>query len=104
MSYQESQNQAVYLKAIQTNLLAMDVEYLESALKVMEENTSWQESAMILNPDPHTAIGKVDLNRAKNRQLRLYVEAAKNLTNIMEAEMKLQQARTNSNRLEDLFR
>lgn len=104
LTREQSEAQAVFLKAIQDNFMKLDIDYLEQALEEMENSTSFQMSAMVLNPDPFTAIEKVDLNKAKNDQLRLYLKAAQGLKRIMEAEIQLAKARNNSRNLEDLFR
>lgn len=104
LTEEESINQGVILKQIQQLLMQLHVEYLEEALIQMQEQTGWQMSAMVLDPNPHTAIERNELNSLKNTQLALYLQAAKNLNKIAEAELKLMQARNNSNRLEDFFR
>ena len=103
LSYEQSQEQAVHLKTIQAALMKMDVTYLEEAFKQMEEQHSMRASAMILDPNPFTALERNDLEAAKLKQLELYLEAAKNLQEIANAELKVMQAKAHSQDLGKMF-
>lgn len=99
----KSEEQAEILKRLQSVLLELDAEYLEGALEQMTANHSLRESAMVLDPNPHTAVERSELERLKLQQLRLYLDARKTIDEIHFAELKVLTARKNENTLRNLF-
>lgn len=88
---------------IMKHVLELDIEYLSQALKDMKKHTSMRESMAVMNPNPMTHNENQSVDRAKQRQLELMLELAKNAQNIMDSERKLIKARTQSNELGQLF-
>lgn len=103
ITLEKSIEQAEIIKRVQEAMKEFDVEYLEAAYEKMKENHSHRESAMILDPNPHTALQRSDLEAIKLKQMRYYLDAAKNLNNIIKAEVDLALAKRQSETIGKMF-
>ena len=81
----------------------LDVEYLTECVKQMKEQHSFRESAMVLNPNPFTAMEHGDLEAAKIKGLELMIALAENQNIIFEKTVALQRAKMQSNDLSKMF-
>lgn len=81
----------------------VDVDYLEQCLEEMKENHSTRDAMAIMNPSPFTHHEQQELNQAKLEQLELMIKLSKNCRNIMELQIKLQQAKKSVNELSQFF-
>lgn len=104
ITIEESQRQAEILKVIQSHFLLLDAGYLQEAHHQMSATLSQRQSAFILNPRPMIAMEQSDLEAAKLKQLKIYIEASKNLQQIINAEQVLAKARMNENIMWDMFK
>lgn len=100
---EKSEEQAIILRRITQDALALDIDYLEEALKKMQDAHSFRESAAVLNPNPHTHNEKQRLNALKLEQLENFLSIARNVQKIIDAEINLGTAKKNVNVLEKLF-
>lgn len=74
LSEEQSQVQAEIIKVIMLHLELLNGEYLQDALKELENHISFSKSAMVINPAPFTAIPLVEFNEALNTQLDLLLK------------------------------
>ncbi len=103
LTIKDSADKSAPLQAMNQLAKQLDVEYLSEALKQMREVHSWRDSAAVLNPSPFTHNEQQDLNAAKQEQLSLFIQLAKNLQLIKELTNKLDAAKENVNGLKQLF-
>lgn len=103
LTYEKSLEAAKPVKEMAELARTLDVEYLTDALNAMKENHSFRDSAMILNPNPHTAIEQQELNAAKIEGLELMLKLAKNQEKILSLTVKLEGAKRNSQELAKMF-
>lgn len=100
---EKSKEQVVPIGKINKLAFELDVDYLEDALKQMENNQSFRESAGILDPDQSTHLDRMDLNRAKLKQLRLMLEIAKNSLEIKKITERLNEIKQSDDVLRNMF-
>jgi len=102
-SYKQSLEASKPVAEINQLAFTLNIEYLEGALKELTQVINMRDSAAVLNPSPFTHNEQQDLNRAKNEQLRLMIELAKNAQNIKDLTIKLGKARANIKKLNNFF-
>lgn len=103
LSHAESVVAAEPIKQIAELARTLDIEYLTAALKEMKDNHALRDSAMILNPSPHTALQQQYLNSAKIKGLELMLELAKNQNDIFNCTLQLESAKRQSSYLSSIF-
>lgn len=103
LTYEQSVEAAKPIKQMAELARTLNVEYLERAVLDMKKNHSMREAAMVMNPNPHTAIEVSDLEAEKLKGLELMLELARNQDRIFDLTVKLEKAKMNSRKLSDFF-
>lgn len=103
LSYEESVEAAKPIRKMAETARELNVEYLTQAVADMKKNHSLRDAAMILNPNPHTAIEQSNLEAAKIKGLELMLELAKNQNEIFDLTIKLNVAKSRSDDLSKFF-
>lgn len=100
---EKSQEEAKKLQNVQREVLSIDSEYLESALKDMRANHEMRESMAVLNPNPLTHNEQQDLNNAKLELLEIIIKMKKAMLNVADCHGKLMRAKGHEGEMSKLF-
>lgn len=100
---EKSELEASKIIDIQMIVGTLDLEYLKAALETMQENHAFRESAAVLSPSPFTFHESQLLNALKLKQLNLFIKLRENLDKIAQAELNLNTAQNNADKMREIF-
>lgn len=105
MDYTEekSKQEAEILRKVQDEVLKLDSEYLESALKEMRNAHEMRDSMAVMNPNPTTHFEQQDLNAAKLEVLETILKLKKGMLNVASCQGKLMKAKGHEAEMQKLF-
>lgn len=91
------------LKIIVEAVEKIEVSTLEEAYEKMRSQHSFRESAMVLSPNPFTAIDVSNLEASKLKTMKLILELRKNRDEVKQLTMLLAVAKSNESKLGEIF-
>lgn len=103
LDHAKSVEQAELLAPLNFTIMALDKEYLAEWIEAFDKQNSFNESALILHPNPRRQMALNDLNRVKAKQLRLILQLRENLEKLIDVEGKVKSVEQHTELMNKLF-